>query len=200
VTGSAAVFEFPFTTKDNEIDFGMTGVKVDSNGKPVRLGKTQLAMAVVVDEGDGELEVKPVEAKDVIARATSSRSRRKAPGVVVPKKRRKKLKSGAGGSYGDKRLFPMRKGSAKSAFWSLRDEHAAFWEWDGLDVEDWAARMELGTPSPELSEPALDADDDALGRQDGPEFATSTLRAVGLRRTSDVEPGAPGVSQPSKAE
>ena len=81
------------------------------------------------------------------------------------------------------------------------DEHAGFWEWDGLDVENWAARMELGTPSPELSEPALEADADAVERRGSPEFAADALEATALRRAPNDESDAPAqVSRPLKAD
>ena len=180
--GTAAVFEFSFDTSDDEVDFGMTGVKVTPKGKPRKICTTQLAMAIVVGKGTGEIEVKPVSPTAIIGRATSNKKRKRLPGRTTPKKKRKRLKSGEEGSYGDDRLYPTRQGNMRSAFWDPSAEQGAFWEWDGLNNEDWASVMQTGLPSPLFEQ---DSADDAISAES---FANpEALDAIsGQGATADV--------------
>lgn len=128
-TTMGRIFSFSFETDAEEIDFGLTGIDEEGKGKE-RVAKTQLGMQVTVGEGPAELLVKEhsaarvFHAHEVGGWFRVGSGRKPAPPGEIPANRKKRLKKGEGGSFGDKLATVLMTGqrvqiaeSPASAFW-----------------------------------------------------------------------------------
>lgn len=137
ILSQAEVFEFSFTTLDDQVDFSHSGINL--NGKTESKGQAQLLLSLRIGPGDEDFDVKPVDPLDCFIAGTNGGwgGEGRMPKDILKKKSRKHVKP-EGDVYGDDTLFafdPLSRRNAQCG-WSP----GAFWDPDG-SADDWQAYM-----------------------------------------------------------